>query len=244
MFFVPHINFPLRDLVPKALLCLIIAAFGQSLWWELPGLAATYRCHDRSGNTVLTDNPTQLFQCTRLDSQISSVPNSLPPDPQQTDSSSMEFPQPSQFETPPSNNTAAHDHSNEAQLDSEMTVPLKKIGDSFIVQATLNQERKTQLIVDTGASLTVLSIDTAIDLGILGTTDNELLTVSTAGGSVQVNINYLSSLRVGNAQATNVAVAIHDLPDLPDLHQDKSLHLPFFQSYHMNPKRLCVQFEE
>ena len=62
--------------------------------------------------------------------------------------------------------------------------------------------------------MTVLSTDTAIDLGILGTTDNELLTVNTAGGSVQVNTNYLSSLRVGKAQATKVAVAIHDDDDV------------------------------
>ena len=64
--------------------------------------------------------------------------------------------------------------------------------------------------------MTVLSTNIAIDLGILGTTDNELLTVNTAGGSVQVNMNYLSSLSVGNAQAHHVAVAIHDLPDIPE----------------------------
>ena len=64
--------------------------------------------------------------------------------------------------------------------------------------------------------MTVLSTNIAIDLGLLGTTDNELLTVNTAGGSVQVNMNYLSSLTVGNAQAENVAVAIHDLPDIPE----------------------------
>ena len=193
-------------------------------------MAATYRCHDQSGNTVLTDNPTQLFHCTRLESQISSVPTILPSASQQSNSPSMEIPQPSQFETPPSNDTAGSDHSHDAQLHGEMTVPLKKMGGSFIVQVTLNQERKAQLIVDTGASMTVLSIDTAIDLGILGTTDNELLTVNTAGGSVQVNTNYLSSLRVGNAQATKVAVAIHDLPDLPD-HIEGLLGMSFLKHF-------------
>ena len=64
--------------------------------------------------------------------------------------------------------------------------------------------------------MTVLSTNIALDLDILGTTDNELLTVNTAGGSVQVNMNYLSSLNVGNAHAQNVAVAIHDLPDIPE----------------------------
>jgi clan AA aspartic protease (TIGR02281 family) len=100
--------------------------------------------------------------------------------------------------------------------ESDITIPLQKIGGSFVVQANLNNERTAHLIVDTGASMTVLSSNIAIDLGILGTTDNELLTVNTAGGSVQVNMNYLSLLQVGTAQAKNVAVAIHDLPDIPE----------------------------
>ena len=128
----------------------------------------------------------------------------------------MDIPQLSQSETPPSLTSPVQESSNDPQLTTEITVPLKKIGGSFVVEVTLNQERTAQLIVDTGASITVLSIDTALDLGILGTTDNELLTVNTAGGSVQVNMNYLSSLMVGKAQATNVTVVIHDLPDIPD----------------------------
>jgi clan AA aspartic protease (TIGR02281 family) len=110
----------------------------------------------------------------------------------------------------------AQESNQDSSQDNDITIPLEKIGGSFVVQVNLNNERTAHLIVDTGASMTVLSTNIAIDLGILGTTDNELLTVNTAGGSVQVNMNYLSSLTVGNAQAHNVAVAIHDLPDIPE----------------------------
>ena len=216
MFFVSPSHFPIRGLGPKTRLLLIMGVLGPSLLWGSLGLSATYRCHDQSGNTVLTDNPTQLFNCTLLESQIFQVPNIVPPTSKPINTTPMDIPQLSQSETPPSLTSPVQESSNDPQLTTDITVPLKKIGGSFVVEVTLNQERTAQLIVDTGASITVLSIDTALDLGILGTTDNELLTVNTAGGSVQVNMNYLSSLMVGKAQATNVTVVIHDLPDIPD----------------------------
>ena len=115
-------------------------------------------------------------------------------------------------------------------VNQEITIPLTKSGGSFVVPVLLNQERFAQLIVDTGASMTVLSTQVAIDLGILGTTDNELLTVNTAGGSVQVNMNYLSSITVGTARATNVAVALHDLPDIPE-HIEGLLGMSFLKHF-------------
>lgn len=188
----------------------------QMLLWLSPGFTAMYRCQDQSGTNVLTDNPAQLKGCSRLESSIVSTPH-VPRNPlQPTDVQNVsrtEFPQNSSEQ---SDSSLAQESNQDSNKDSDITIPLEKIGGSFVVQVNLNQERTAHLIVDTGASMTVLSTNIAIDLGILGTTDTELLTVNTAGGSVQVNMNYLSSLTVGNAQAHNVAVAIHDLPDIPE----------------------------
>lgn len=188
----------------------------QMLLWLSPGFTAMYRCQDQSGTSVLTDNPAQLKGCSRLESSIVSTPH-VPRNPlQPTDVQNVsrtEFPQNSSEQ---SDSSLAQESNQDSNKDSDITIPLEKIGGSFVVQVNLNQERTAHLIVDTGASMTVLSTNIAIDLGILGTTDTELLTVNTAGGSVQVNMNYLSSLTVGNAQAHNVAVAIHDLPDIPE----------------------------
>jgi len=174
-----------------------------------------YRCHDQSGTTILTDNPVQLKNCSQLEASVVSAPpltrdthqprkrNELPP--------STPYPKSNGGPLDPSKTQEAQQDSTQ---ESDITIPLQKIGGSFVVQVNLNNERTAHLIVDTGASMTVLSTNIAIDLGILGTTDNELLTVNTAGGSVQVNMNYLSSLQVGTVQAENVAVAIHDLPDI------------------------------
>ncbi len=175
-----------------------------------------YRCHDQTGTQVLTDNPAQLKSCSQLKSSIVSTPK-LPEQnlklPEEQNKSSDELPGNfSQHSDASIEKESNHQSSN----DRDITIPLKKIGGSFVAQVNLNKERAAHLIVDTGASMTVLSTNIAIDLGILGTTDNELLTVNTAGGSVQVNMNYLSSLSVGDAQAHHVAVAIHDLPDIPE----------------------------
>ncbi len=175
-----------------------------------------YRCHDQSGATVLTDNPTQLHNCSQLEGSATSVPSNSKVILQgHAHNESASNPHSANEEKNP--DTSILGNSQQApQQEQDLSIPLKKIGGSFVVQVNLNEERTAQLIVDTGASMTVLSTAIAIDLGILGTTDNELLTINTAGGSVQVNMNFLASLQVGTAEANHVAVAIHDLPDVPE----------------------------
>ena len=196
-----------------------------------PGYSATYRCHDESGARVLTDNPAQLLDCTMLPSHASSSLNGASPTSNIQNVNSDVIPNLVHQDTSLPDHLYSGEEGNRIKQPSgEITVPLTKNGGSLVVQVTLNQERSAQLIVDTGASMTVLSTQAAIDLGILGTTDNELLTVNTAGGSVQVNMNYLSSLTVGTAQATNVAVAIHDLPDIPE-HIEGLLGMSFLKHF-------------
>jgi clan AA aspartic protease (TIGR02281 family) len=183
----------------------------------LPAGAETYHCYDEAGMRVLTDNPAQLYECIQLPSQISSGMNGGPLSSthHNTPSAVIAHPVPDEVLIPDRGDI--QDVDTPAGLpDEDITVSLTKIGGSLVVRAMLNQERSAQLIVDTGASMTVLSTQAAIDLGILGTTDNELLIVHTAGGPVQVNMNYLPSLTVGTAQVTKVPVVIHDLPDIPE----------------------------
>lgn len=212
------------------------------LFWMLLGLmsqvflvvpaghSAMYSCYDESGTRVLTDNPAQLFDCMIWKSQIPPGLNEKPlaPPTQKIDSHRAQAEQqnvPGLDSSPSQEN-----HHQDNHLTEDIAVPLTKIGGALVVRVLLNQERSAQLIVDTGASMTVLSTDAALDLGILGTTETELLTVNTAGGSVQVNMNYLPSMAVGAAQATNVAVAIHDLPDVPE-HIEGLLGMSFLKHF-------------
>jgi len=194
------------------------------------GHTAMYSCHDESGTRVLTDNPAQLFDCITWQSQILPGPNETPPASQiQTINSDRAHAEQQEIPAPdfsPSQDNHHQDHN----LTEDIAVPLTKTGGSLVVRVLLNQERSAQLIVDTGASMTVLSTDVALDLGILGTTETELLTVNTAGGTVQVNMNYLPSMAIGAAQASNVAVAIHDLPDVPE-HIEGLLGMSFLKHF-------------
>ena len=191
-----------------------------------PVQAATYQCQDSSGVRILTDNPVQLQNCTLFHT-----------DPSRSAQPSSPTPASGYEDSPPApSDQIAQDHRQSSNVHQsvepaeEITIPLTKMGGSLIVQAQLNQERSAQLILDTGASMTVLSTDVAIDLGILGTTDNELMTVNTAGGQVQVNVNYLASVTVGSAKADHVAVAIHDLPDIPT-HIEGLLGMSFLKHF-------------
>ncbi|MEO8326588.1 MAG: retropepsin-like aspartic protease [Nitrospirota bacterium] len=202
-----------------------------SVLWGSPGHSATYDCLDESGARVLTDNPVQLFNCTSLPSQSSTLTNQTPSPTSTLQATTKSIPHQAPPETQISTSLSSlNEEEQDKPFNEEITVPLTKSGGSFLVHVILNQERSAQLIVDTGASMTVLSTQVAIDLGILGTTDNELLTVNTAGGSVQVNMNYLSSISVGTAQATNVAVALHDLPDIPE-HIEGLLGMSFLKHF-------------
>ncbi len=181
-----------------------------------PAKAKMYRCFDVTGTMVLTDSPAQLQDCTVLDpkkpsGQIAapthrkakrmSRPRRRPPVPRRI--------------APPPQEELSDEPQEDDTSDSPIkpiTVPISKIGGSLVVQVLLNGSVDAHLIVDTGATMTVLSYDLGIELGLLSGSDVSLNTVNTAGGSVQVNMTHVGTIQVGSAKATHVAVAIHDLP--------------------------------
>lgn len=186
--------------------------------------ATMYRCFDTKGAMVLTDSPAQLADCTVLDPKKPTAQMTKPP-PRKSKQISRP-PQgrtvaaPRQKEEATDNesaeDTADQDGENKDSTDNKpepITVPVTKIGGSMVVQVLLNNSVDAHLIVDTGATMTVISYDLGIELGLLSGSDVSLNTVNTAGGSVQVSMTHVGTMQVGSAKASNVAVAIHDLPD-------------------------------
>ena len=187
-------------------------------------MATMYRCFDAHGSMVLTDSPAQLEDCTVLDpkkptAQIAPAPRPNPAranPPRQRPRRASPSPRYEQTEEATTKDQSDQENEsidpNKEELET-ITVPITKIGGSMVVQVTLNDSVDAHLIVDTGATMTVLSYDVGIELGLLSGSDVSLNTVNTAGGSVQVSMSNLESLQVGAAHVANVAVAIHDLPD-------------------------------
>ncbi len=121
-----------------------------------------------------------------------------------------------------------------SQVDSpgHVAVPVQWAGRSLVVQASLNDRREARLVVDSGASLTVLSQEVARELNLLPAQQARTVTLRTAGGPVQAQIVQVPVIRVGEATVRNVQVAIHDLPDkFPGV--DGLLGLSFLDQFQM-----------
>ncbi len=203
--------------------------FGWVIWscmiiTTAPVTATMYKCFDPTGSMVLTDSPAQLEDCTVLDptkptAQISkpapSKPNRVSRSRQRRQPVTSQR-QERQFSQGAEPNEAFQEESKDSSEKNKpepITIPITKIGGSIVVQVLLNNSVDAHLIVDTGATMTVISYDLGIELGLLSGSDVSLNTVNTAGGSVQVSMTKVGTVQVGAATASNVAVAIHDLPD-------------------------------
>jgi predicted aspartyl protease len=84
-----------------------------------------------------------------------------------------------------------------------------------VVTVKLNGEQDARLIVDTGASHSVVSHRLAIELGLYSDLAMGTVTMNTVGGSVQAPLARIKSIRLAEAEVRDSVVVIHDLPDSP-----------------------------
>lgn len=166
--------------------------------------AATYQCVDPSGKTIFTDSPSQLQSCTVLDNAAIRAP--APPAPPAARPSDPDV-------SPPGAPPSSPDGTPGAPAAAPVSVPVLRAGRSLVVQARLNGTLEARLIVDTGAEITVLSHQVALDLGIVPTASDRTVTLNTVGGSVRADLVRVASIAVGGAEVQNVVVVVHDLPD-------------------------------
>jgi clan AA aspartic protease (TIGR02281 family) len=166
---------------------------------------AIYRCYDKEGRQVLTDQPAQLEQCTLLGVAAPPKPNSskLPVAPIPAVPGPIE----GRKVMPEAQSTSPANHIVE--------VPLQQVGHLFVVTVKLNGEQDARLIVDTGASHSVVSHRLAIELGLYSDLAMGTVTMNTVGGSVQAPLARIKSIRLAEAEVRDSVVVIHDLPDSP-----------------------------
>ena len=192
--------------------------------WSFPiveGWTTLYTCLNASGTTIFTDSPAQLTNCEVIapETVAPQVPQSITPGTGENERSYAATPrQPASPESRHDPDTVSFEQQQTVEVApndeaASVTLPLTRIGDLMLVQVLLNGKQQAHLIVDTGASMTVLSYDLAIELGLLSGAQISLDTVNTAGGAVQVNRTHVEEIRAGSAVVRNVPVAIHDLPN-------------------------------
>lgn len=166
---------------------------------------AIYRCHDKEGRQVLTDQPAQLEQCIPLDVVTPPMSDSrklpvvpIPAMPGPTEDRRV---LPEEQGTSPANHTVA--------------VPLQQVGHLFVATVKLNGEQDARLIVDTGASHSIVSHRLALELGLYSDSSLGTVTMNTVGGSLQAPLARIKSIRLAEAEVRDSIVVIHDLPDSP-----------------------------
>jgi hypothetical protein len=105
-------------------------------------------------------------------------------------------------------------------------VPVLSTGRSTIVSVTLNRSINANLMLDTGATNTIVSRRLAALLSLRPMAN---ATVHTVGGVIGVAIARLQSLRVGEAEVTDLPVVIHDFS--PDPRFEGLLGMDFLGRY-------------
>ncbi len=194
---------------------LLLLLVGMAILTADPVGATLYRCTDRSGAPVFTDTPAQLTGCAAVPgTSASTAASSTRGEPPARASGASSPPS-----IPAESLAAGPEGEGQPSAPSEspvtMTVPIQRVGQLLVVGAKLNGSRDSRLVVDTGASHTILSYNVARDLGLLPSPRATSVTVKTAGGPVQAEVVPLGAIRVGDAEAQNIMVGVFDLPDAP-----------------------------
>ncbi|MBF0292384.1 MAG: retroviral-like aspartic protease family protein [Nitrospinae bacterium] len=88
--------------------------------------------------------------------------------------------------------------------------PLKGRGFSYCVDVSVNGSEGLNMLVDTGASFTMLTVSSARRLGITNLDELPRMPVSTAGGVAWIRLVELESVKVGGVEAVSVEGGVSD----------------------------------
>lgn len=152
-----------------------------------PAHARIYKWTDRDGKVSFTDNIEAVPPAYRdqVEDKTSILPPLRPPEAPNTS--------PSLSPSPP----------------ASYAVPLHRVGNALFVDTTLNDSVKARLLLDTGATSTLISPALAQQLR-LKPDDADLIPVQTANGSVLVPVTQVEAITVGGATVRDVDVVVHN----------------------------------
>lgn len=115
---------------------------------------------------------------------------------------------------------------------TKASIPFEKQGQVVVIEALLNGKTPAKLIVDTGATFTMISAATAKELAIVPDDSARRLPIQTANGMIQAPLTSLESINVGGVEMKNLAAIVHDA--LPDSQVAGLLGLNFLSNFRMD----------
>lgn len=95
-----------------------------------------------------------------------------------------------------------------ASAAEAISVPLERRGGVWFTEVALNETRMTRFMIDTGASLCVISPELAESLGIRPEPNARVVELQTANGRTSGVLVRIASIRVGEAESTNVPAVV------------------------------------
>ncbi|MEN8802052.1 MAG: TIGR02281 family clan AA aspartic protease [Thiogranum sp.] len=97
---------------------------------------------------------------------------------------------------------------------SQVSIPLTRQGEHFLIDARINDRVTVRLLIDTGASMTVLRDDILVAAGLFKPARPSLQLFSTANGLVEGAVYRLDNLSIGDQNVANIEVAALGLASL------------------------------
>lgn len=179
-------------------------------------------------NTLLPTSETEPQKIVINVPQPSSVPKFIPLQPRPVRVKVKTLPP-----STPLPQAAVTQQTDDTQVFS---VPIKRrIGGTPIIEVTFNGNQQFEMIVDTGASGTVITPQMANALGVISVGKAKANTASSK--AVEFSIGYVNSIEAGGVSVNKVAVAIAS----SDLETGLLGH-DFFGNYDLTIKRDVVEF--
>lgn len=115
---------------------------------------------------------------------------------------------------------------------TKASIPFEKRGQVVVIEAMLNGKTPAKLVVDTGATYTMISVATANELALDRSGNERRLPIQTANGTIQAPLTSLESINVGGMELKNLAAVIHDA--LPNSQAAGLLGLNFLSNFRMD----------
>lgn len=144
-----------------------------------PSHSAIYKWKDEKGKTHFTDSLSKIPPQYRKKGELKTI-KGAPAEP--SDPVKLLYPKQS----------------------NSYSIPVKRYRGHFIVEVLINGSVKANLMVDTGATMVILSDQLGEILRVKGNEDLPTMNFSTAGGKVESPLFFLESLKVGNAEVFSV----------------------------------------
>jgi clan AA aspartic protease (TIGR02281 family) len=158
----------------------------------LPAAAEMYKWVDEKGTVHFTDDLSSIPERYREDVEERKTPKGTP-----------------------NQEVKEKPASSPAPIASEpegVSVNLIRRHELWLAEVILNNRLKLYLVVDTGASFTLISRQVANDLGIVIDENTPSIPASTVSGSILTPLVTLNSIRVGKAEIEDVDVAVYTMP--------------------------------